>query len=199
MTKKDDDYILEEYKTVCREIEYQRKVRDYFTVITLSSGLTILGFSYDLLKGNNDLGIYLSILSLVIFILGYMHHVTRWLLGLKADSYIQYYFASLNESFRWHIRKAGYELGSLFHIYRCVVPLLYFSTIAGNLYLIYTNNPIIFCFSLSIILFIFIITTYSYTYSLFYYCCDPNYFIKKWKSQDAKVKAKIERWEKLES
>ena len=190
-----NDFILEEYRTVCREIEYLRKIREYFTVLTLSSGITILGYAIAIIEKESNLDVFLYIISftLFIFVLGYIHHVARWLLAKKAESYIEYFFTLEDERFRWHIRKAGYPLGFFYTLYRCVVPLLYILATAGNLYLFFEYKRTLFFLFLPFVIIVITITTMSYSYS-FYSIFAPDFFIKRWKSQEVKANEKIEKW-----
>lgn len=207
MTDK-NDFILEEYRTVCKEKEYQLKMKDYFTVLSLSSGFAIIAYALET-KSNEHVCLF-YIASLVVFFLGYINFVARWLLGLKSDSYLQYFFPLENEHFKWHLRKAKFSFGSFigsptFFIYRFVIPLIYFFAICGSYYFIITTiitreeftkaKLIILCISILIIAVVYILATLSYS-NLIY---NSDYFIERWiEHENTIVKERINEIKEME-
>jgi hypothetical protein len=174
--KQSDEFLLEEYKLLSKEMDSQRSARDYSTVLALTVGLSILGYA---IQSDSD-SVLLYILPLLVFVVLYVGYVTRSLYALKADTYIRYFIEARRPEFNWNTRKSGFSIGAIYQINRALVSSVFAAILAGNLYFIYVKGG--WCYLIPCMLVVLVLTGIA-AGSFFRHT--PECFVRKWQSVES--------------
>ncbi len=140
-----DDFLMEEYKYLCKEKERYYKERDYTTIASLTIGIPLIGFG--IIKSESMNSISFSslyfLIPLILFLYLFVRHYWTELLALKADSYIKYIIEKNNPHLNWFTKKSNYNLNPLRQIHKIYQTIVYLAIIGVDLFLIFDKNGLI--------------------------------------------------------